>query len=550
MKEKALPVCVCRWKRLPNRFFAKYKNPDTKKWERIPGGAYPSEIDTEEKALACARAWYEIESADRALKKSMAPIATSATWPDVCDRFVVDAKARLRGADASRHEAEKRGQFLRRSSILCTRPVSGHDDALAVTWLRSMLSEPLRRKGREDEPRDALTVRNAARVLDAIYRFAQGRGYYPKDRRRPTEAEEFRAEIAGALKEKAKLGKEGRVACPTETVRALVNCREIPELRRLMRRTAFFTGVAPGELHGLRIGDYRREFEVRVLDVHLQWTLAHKDYPSRLAPLKTVWRKRKLPVHQSLQPHLDAWVAGGWTRHVGRAPTNDDFIFTDAEGKAFREESCDVFLADVRLADCETSHRGHTLDLYSLRHSFATIARRAGLPSEARDRLLGHRPKDMKTMYYEDEDLPLLAAEVAKIPPLLDELPNVSPATPAAPGRGEPGGGAISNPQVLVTDLVTGNLHGSGGSSLSPMITAEEVRFELTDPLRDRRFSKPVPSTTRPLLQVLYFICLSLIPELRPIPVLCLHSHAIHTAYQKPELLRASSARPCERSAA
>jgi hypothetical protein len=33
---------------------------------------------------------------------------------------------------------------------------------------------------------------------------------------------------------------------------------------------------------------YRREFGVRILDVHLQWTLAHKGYPSRLAPLKTV----------------------------------------------------------------------------------------------------------------------------------------------------------------------------------------------------------------------------------------------------------------------
>ncbi len=32
---------------------------------------------------------------------------------------------------------------------------------------------------------------------------------------------------------------------------------------------------------------------------------------------------------------------------------------------------------------------------------------------------------------------------------------------------------------------------------------AEEKRFELLDPVKDRRFSKPLPSTTRPLLQSL-----------------------------------------------
>lgn len=55
------------------------------------------------------------------------------------------------------------------------------------------------------------------------------------------------------------------------------------------------------------------------------------------------------------------------------------------------------------------------LELYSLRHGFATTARRAGVPSDVRDRLLGHRPRDTKAMYHEDEDLPLLARERERI---------------------------------------------------------------------------------------------------------------------------------------
>jgi integrase len=503
MKKKLaeVPVAVCHWNGQKKRFFGKFKDPDVldskKAWKKIPGGPFESEIDTREKALVCARTWFEVEMAERQLARTRSKTAPM-SWPQLCDAFCADVKARLRGADASKHEAEKRAVFVRRSPLLCARPVAEHDDVLAIAWVRALLSEPLGRKGRENEPRDALTVRNVARCLDAIYKFAQANSYYPKTMRRPTEAEEFKAEIAGALKEKARLGLEGRVACPTESVRALVNCKAVPELRRIMARTAFFTGARPGELHAWRVSDYRRECGVLLFDIREQWTLAHKDFPSRLAPLKTVWCRRKIPVHGSLAPHLDAWVAEGWQRHVGRSPKPDDFLFPNAEGAPYREVSSVDFLADLRTADCETVHKGHTLDLYSLRHSFATAAKRARIFSEARDQLLGHRPKDTKGLHYEDEDLALLAAEIGKLPSLLD-LGDATPtpvdaeqnqaADHVAVHETEP----TPEPTVLVPLLVSASEHGAGASSLSLMISAEEEGFEPTVPLRVRRFSKPVP---------------------------------------------------------
>jgi len=59
-----------------------------------------------------------------------------------------------------------------------------------------------------------------------------------------------------------------------------------------------------------------------------------------------------------------------------------------------------------------------------LRHAFATAARRAKTSTDARDRPLGHRPRDTKALHYEDEDevVPLLAEESAKIPALLDDV--------------------------------------------------------------------------------------------------------------------------------
>ncbi len=67
----------------------------------------------------------------------------------------------------------------------------------------------------------------------------------------------------------------------------------------------------------------------------------------------------------------------------------------------------------------DASEGGVLLDIYSLRHTFATAAQRARHLDDARERLLGHRPKDTKAMHYEDEDLPLLAAEIAKPPDML-----------------------------------------------------------------------------------------------------------------------------------
>ncbi len=502
-KTDDMPVIVCRWNGLRDRFFGKYRDDaelDAKKrWKKVPGGPFGPEFDTEKKALACARKWYEVEMAARA--RSCDALGTSRrSWPNVCDLFKVEAKARVRGADSTRDEAIKRATFLRPSAVLCAVPVSEHDDALALMWLRAILAEPKKKTGSEDEPRDPLTVRNIARVMREIYKFAQAKGYFPRERRLPTDSEEFKAEISGALKEKAKLGKLGRIACPMETVRAVVNNDGLSDLRRMMTRTATYTGVRPGELHAWRISDYRDEFGVKILDVREQWTLARKDYPSRLAPLKTIHAKRKIPVHASLEARLDGWIETGWKRHVGRAPNGDDFLFPNESGAAFREAHCRAFLDDLERSGCERTHKGVQLDVYSLRHSFATMARRAGIASDVRDYLLGHRAKDTKSLHYEDEDILVVALAVAKLPALLPE--DVvqqddarhqemaagdlyrGPKTPLA---------AVPETAVLVRDLVPCTIHASGALSVSLMISAEEKRFELLDSLHRRRFSKPLP---------------------------------------------------------
>ena len=116
--EDQSPVVVCHYQGRSDHFFGKYKDPDEldprKRWKKIPGGPFPKEFDTKDKALVCARLWYETEIATRQLEASGRRIA-HLTWPEVCDLFVKDVSERVRGADASRDELKKRANFLRAS---------------------------------------------------------------------------------------------------------------------------------------------------------------------------------------------------------------------------------------------------------------------------------------------------------------------------------------------------------------------------------------------------------------------------------------------------
>lgn len=156
------------------------------------------------------------------------------------------------------------------------------------------------------------------------------------------------------------------------------------------------------------------------------------------------------------------------------------------------------------------SQYGHQVPPSVVSHRF--LARRAGIPSDARDRLLGHRPRDTKALHYEDVDLPLLAAEVAKLPSLDAGHGNEEEGDDGGAGtrrhEGEPlenrrsaGVRTPSGPKSLVRSLVLVPTTQTTAAEGPSMFSAEEVRFELTDGLPRRRFSKPLPSTTRPLLR-------------------------------------------------
>jgi integrase len=244
VKPQKVPVLVCLVKGTDDRFFGKFRDSDGK-WKKIPGGVYPPEINTREKALACARRWYQTEMAERQLQSK--PEARPLTWPEVCDEFASEVNARLRGGDGSRDEAVKKARFLRASPLFAARALAEHDEELALLWLRTIAREPIERKGKAPSPRSALTVRNIAKILRDIYRFARARKWFPREHGNPCEGDEFKKELADLL---SKVGYR-EVMCPVESVRAMLQSSEVPKLRRILTHVMAFTGLRPGELHGL-----------------------------------------------------------------------------------------------------------------------------------------------------------------------------------------------------------------------------------------------------------------------------------------------------------
>ena len=98
-------VLVCAWNGQPDRFFGKYKVFGTTKWARIPGGVFPPQFDTKEKALLFANEWHSQEKISHEIQATLLGVGTDPTWDAICDAYLSDVNGRKRGKDSTRHEA-------------------------------------------------------------------------------------------------------------------------------------------------------------------------------------------------------------------------------------------------------------------------------------------------------------------------------------------------------------------------------------------------------------------------------------------------------------
>jgi integrase len=404
---------VCHWKGRRDRFFGKYKSFDTGKWLKIPGGVFPAAFNTREKAIVFAAEWYAQEKAEREARTAAEKSPSLPTWNDICDAYVAEVEDRMRGKPSTRHAAITITNASLRHPVLLAGIPADNDESRCVLWLHTIARENIAKSKRSRaRTRKPNTLRNIARQLRCLFKMALRRRMIPGMVTNPAMGDEFADEV------KALMSRDDprEWLLPVDEFGKLVSCALVPAMRRLFYLTMGLAGLRPGEVAGIQFKHVRDEALVRFVAVEQQWATPRGRFAKAgVQTLKTKWSKRNIPVHPALRPGLDEWIASGWEAWTGRAHTQDDFVFVNRDGTPYREEHADTFRADLEAAGCATTFAGEALTPYALRHMFSTLLTEGHAADAAHDRLMGHRPRDTKTLNYSAKLLPFLAREIARL---------------------------------------------------------------------------------------------------------------------------------------
>jgi integrase len=163
---------------------------------------------------------------------------------------------------------------------------------------------------------------------------------------------------------------------------------------------ALFTGARCGEINGLRWGDWDQAAEP------LGALVIERQYDGQ--PLKTE-RPRIVPVHPWLKLQLEAWREH-WKALYCREPAPGNLIFPGEGHTALTKSS--AYKAWRR--SCVAASVGNR-SLHSTRHTFITLARRAGADKNVLE-LITHNPKGTIIDRYTTRDW----AELCKVVSLVD----------------------------------------------------------------------------------------------------------------------------------
>lgn len=165
--------------------------------------------------------------------------------------------------------------------------------------------------------------------------------------------------------------------------RQLCTSSEVDAWRRVLYAILFFAGLRIGEALGRRWGHYDRERRpLGALSVHSAWST--NDREERGTKTR---RPREVPVHPELAAVLADWRLRGWAEHVGRPPTDYDWIIPPSPrrqgspsapwGAHGRPRGSKGVLKRLR-ADCEALGFPASRRTHDTRSTFITGARSDG----------------------------------------------------------------------------------------------------------------------------------------------------------------------------
>ncbi len=195
----------------------------------------------------------------------------------------------------------------------------------------------------------------------------------------------------------------------------LLTSAAMPEWRRVRTLLALTSGMAEGELSGLKLDDVELDAPVPTVKITKALALEGDDGWSTLRAPKTDNRVRVLPLHPLAVRALRAWQASGWARWVGHAPAAHAPVFPNAAGEAWRPDSPSLLRADLRAAGLPDKYEGNPFTAHATRRSFATWLTEAGVAESTIKRLMGHAGSGVTQQHYTAQTLTMLQAAVESI---------------------------------------------------------------------------------------------------------------------------------------
>lgn len=249
------------------------------------------------------------------------------------------------------------------------------DEQAVKAWVADLDSGAIRTKYGEPYTKGAITT-GVRKILGSMLRYAVRRRWLPAD---PTAG----VRLPRAPRQRVDAFTMDEVARIADAAGALRTPTGRPCGRPVDRLLVLFlasTGMRPGEMAALDVRDV--DPARGVVNVDKTMTKAEAGhYRYVQGDTKTPKGRRRLPIPAFLEPGLEALAAG----RDGGEP-----LFTSARGERiiYAQWAKRVFRPAMAAAGIDPD--GRTLTLYSLRHTFASVAIAAGADVKTLQELMGH----------------------------------------------------------------------------------------------------------------------------------------------------------------
>jgi excisionase family DNA binding protein len=358
-------------------------------------------------------------------------------------------------------------------------------------WEKDADGRPVRKLVRGG-PMAAFTCRNVVNSLTAFFADAMAEEWIDVPAN-PMKHEAVRREIPDGV---TVAGKHTIVHLTRPVAEKLLASAAVPEWRRVRTLLALVSGMAEGELSGLKLDDLDLDAAVPIVKITKALALEGDDGYSTMRAPKTDNRVRVMPLHSLAVRELRAWKAAGWKAWVGHKPEPHHPLFPNASGEAWRPDSPSLLRADLLAAGLTDKYDGkHAFTAHATRRSFATWLTEAGVAESTIKRLMGHAGSGVTQQHYTAQSLATLKAAIECI--VLDLTTGQLVALPMRAV-----GGSHPEPQAAghTADLPRGLPRPAvSGSSKPAILKARPVRLERTtgDLEVERGGSAPVSSASQ-----------------------------------------------------